>query len=165
MRDAYWGIYRGRVEANLDSEHRGRVQVSVPAVFADGKLAWAEPCVPFAGEKVGVFAIPPVGAGAWVQFVGGDPDAPVLAGTFWGSNEAPTQGLPEIAMFAAEGIAITVSSEPGKGGITIEVGSPAVSVPVKVVLGADGIELSTGASSITLDGSTTSLNNGALDVT
>lgn len=165
MRGKLYGIYRGRVESNVDPEQLGRVQVSVPAVLADGSLAWAEPCVRFAGDKVGMFAIPPVRAGAWVQFVDGDPDAPVLVGTFWGSGESPTDGLPQVAMLAAEGISITMSSLPGKGGITIEVGSPAVPVPIKVVLGAQGIELSTGTSSITLDGATISLNNGALDVT
>ena len=41
---------------------RGRVQVSVPAVLGDGRLSWAEPCVPYAGDQVGCFAVPPVGA-------------------------------------------------------------------------------------------------------
>jgi hypothetical protein len=164
MSGTFYGVYRGRVEANIDPMQRGRVQVSVPAVLGDGRLAWAEPCVPFAGNQVGMVAVPPVGAAAWVQFEGGDPDYPVLAGTSWGSGESPAPGLPDIKMFAADGITITVSSVPGAGGITVEVGAPAVPIPVKLVLGAQGIELSTGASSITLDGVKVSVNNGALDV-
>lgn len=164
MSARFFGVYRGKVESNVDTEQRGRVQVSVPAVFGDGRLAWAEPCVPFAGNGVGMVTIPPVGAAAWVQFEGGDPDYPVLAGTSWGSGESPAPGLPQVAMFAAEGVTVTVSSAPGAGGITVEVGKPAVPIPVKLVLGAQGIELSTGASSITLDGKKVSVNNGALDV-
>ena len=72
---------------------RGRVQVSVPEVFNDGRLAWAEPCVPYAGNQVGHFALPPVGASAWVQFERGDPDYPVIAGCQWQAGESPAPGL------------------------------------------------------------------------
>ena len=39
----FYGVYRGTVESNVDPLLRGRVQVSVPEVFGDGRLAWAEP--------------------------------------------------------------------------------------------------------------------------
>ncbi len=164
MSRTFFGVYRGRVVGNVDPMRRGRVQVSVPAVLGDGRLAWAEPCVPYAGNQVGTFAVPPVGAAVWVQFEGGDPDYPVLAGCFWGDGESPAPGVPQVVVFATDGITVTASAVPGAGGLTIEVGSPAVAVPVKLVLGATGIELSTGASKITLDGVKVSVNDGALDV-
>lgn len=165
MTAQFLGIYRGKVEANVDPMLRGRVQVSVPAVLGSGRLAWAEPCVPYAGSSVGVFAVPPVGAAAWVQFEGGDADYPVLAGCMWQTGESPAPGLPQVAMFATDGITITASAVPGGGGLTVEVGPPAVPVPVTLALTASGIELATGASSVVLDGVKVSLNKGALEVT
>jgi hypothetical protein len=160
----FFGVYRGRVENNADPQLQGRVQVSVPAVFGDGKLAWAEPSIPYAGNQVGTFALPPVGAAAWVQFEGGDPDFPVLAGCMWQRGESPAPGLEQIKMIATDSITITMSDAPGAGGLTIEVKPPAVSMPLKLVLGPSGIELSNGGSSIKLDGVKVSVNNGALEV-
>ncbi|MCM0676056.1 phage baseplate assembly protein V [Micromonospora phytophila] len=165
MAKQFFGIYRGTVRANIDPLLRGRLQVSVPRVFGDGRLAWAEPCVPYAGNGVGGFTVPPVGAGAWVQFEGGNPDYPVIAGCFWQSGESPAPGLPQVRMFTSDAITVTVSDLPGVGGVTVEVGPPAVVVPVKLVLGPGGIELSTGASSLVLDGLKVSVNQGALEVT
>lgn len=164
MSREFYGTYRGKVEANLDPLTLGRVQVSVPAVLGEGRLAWAEPCVPYAGDQVGTFAVPPVGAACWVQFEGGDPDYPILAGCRWGAGESPAPGLPQILVFAADGITVTVNTMPGAGGITVEVGAPAVAIPVRLAMDAQGIELSSGAASITLDAAKVSLNNGALDV-
>ena len=161
MSRTFFGVYRGRVESNVDPMTRGRVQVSVPAVLGGGRLAWAEPCVPYAGSQVGLFAVPPVGASVWVQFEGGDPDYPVLAGCFWGEGESPAPGPPQVVMFATDGITVTASTFPGAEELTIEVGAAA-----KIVLGPTGIELSNGTgSSIKLEGATVSINNGALDVT
>jgi hypothetical protein len=84
----YWGKYRGRVEANVDEELMGRIQVSCPAV-PGLRLGWAMPCVPYAGPGVGWFAIPPIGADVWVEFEGGDPNYPIWAGCFWQPGEIP----------------------------------------------------------------------------
>jgi hypothetical protein len=161
----FLGVYRGTVVANLDPLQRGRVQVSVPAAFGDGRLAWAEPCVAYAGNRVGGYALPPVGTACWVQFEGGDPDYPVLSGCMWGAGESPAPGTPQVKVFKTDAVTVTVSDLPGAGGLTIEVGPPAVSLPIKVTLGAQGIELSTGASKVALDGASVSLNADALKVT
>ena len=88
----FFGVYRGKVEANVDPLLRGRVQVSVPEVFGDGRLAWAEPCHAYAGDRVGGFALPPVGTSGWVQFERGDPDFPVLAGCLWQNGAVARAG-------------------------------------------------------------------------
>lgn len=164
MNGEFTGIYRGKVETNLDPMSLGRVQVSVPAVLGEGRLAWAEPCVSYAGNQVGAFAVPPVGAACWVQFEDGDPEYPVLAGCRWGAGESPAPGLPQILMFALDGITITANTVPGAGGLTIEIGPPAVPIPSKLTMDAQGIELSCGAASVKLDAAKVSVNNGALDV-
>jgi hypothetical protein len=160
----YFGKYRGTVSNNIDPMQRGRVQVKVPAVLGDGSLSWAEPCVPYAGDQVGFFAVPPVGANVWVEFEAGDPDHPILAGCFWGAGQAPGTKLPTTKVFKTDGITLTLEDLAGSGGLTIEVASPAVSVPMKFSCGAAGIELSIGSSKLVLSSSSVSINDGALEV-
>jgi hypothetical protein len=161
----FYGKYRGKVANNVDPMLRGRVQVTVPAVLGDGRMSWAEPCVPYAGSGVGLFTVPPVGANVWVEFEAGDPERPILAGCFWGAGEAPASpAVPEVKMWKTDAISVTLSDLPGAGGLTIEVGSPAVAVPMKITFTSSGIELSTGSSSIKLSAASVSVNNGALEV-
>jgi hypothetical protein len=159
----FFGKYRGQVTSNLDPLGLGRVQVSVPAVLGDGRLSWAMPCSPYAGDKVGFFAVPPIGANVWVEFEAGDTDFPILAGCFWGTGEAPSL-LADVKIWKTESVSLTLSDLPGGGGVTLEVASPAVSLPLKLALTSDGIELSIGISTVKLTASSVSINNGALEV-
>ena len=72
----FFGKYRGQVIDNLDPEQIGRLLVSVPVAFSD-ETRWAMPCVPFAGNQSGFFALPPRGANVWVEFERGEVDYPV----------------------------------------------------------------------------------------
>jgi Type VI secretion system/phage-baseplate injector OB domain len=161
----YFGKYRGKVENSVDPQQQGRLQVSVPAVLGEGSLSWAMPCAPYAGPGVGFFAIPPVGANVWVEFEGGNPDYPIWSGCFWGLGEAPvTPALDVIKVFQTDSITMKLDDTPGAGGFTLEINPPAVSVPVKLVCDAKGVELSHGAASIKLTPASVSINNGALEV-
>lgn len=161
----FFGKYRGKVENNVDPMQVGRVQVSVPAVLGGGRLSWATPCAPYAGPGVGFFAIPPVGANIWVEFEGGDPDYPIWSGCFWGAGEVPAlPALAEIKVLKTDAITLTLSDLPGAGGLTVEVGPPAVPAPLKLSLTAAGIEISNGAANVTLTPASVSVNNGALEV-
>ena len=44
---------------------------------------WALPCVPIAGKQDGVYMVPQIGAGVWIEFEQGDPDYPIWVGGFW----------------------------------------------------------------------------------
>lgn len=161
----FYGKYRGKVVNNVDPQVRGRVQVSVPAVLGDGKLGWAEACVPYAGPGVGFFAVPPVGASVWVEFEQGNAQFPILAGATWAFLEkAPLPGLPQVKVWKTDSVTVTLSDLPGAGGLTIEVGAPAAAVPMKIACTTGGIELSIGTSSVKLTPATVSVNNGALEV-
>lgn len=160
----FYGKYRGSVVNNVDPMQRGRVQVSVPAVLGDGTLSWAEACVPYAGDQVGWFAVPPVGANVWVEFEGGDPAYPILAGCFWATGQAPGTGLPTTKVLKTDGVSITCEDLPGGGGLTIDVGAPAVSVPMRFACTSSGIELSVGAAKLVLSPAKVSINDGALEV-
>lgn len=161
---AFYGKYRGTVVGNVDPMTRGRVQVSVPAVLGDGRMSWAEPCVPYAGDGVGLFAVPPVGANVWVEFEGGDPDYPILAGCFWADGQAPGDGLASTKVLKTDAITLTLNDLSGSGGLTLEVGSPAVSTPMTITCSGSSMELKLGSQKITLSASSVSINDGALEV-
>ena len=80
----FYGKYRGTVVNNIDPLQIGRIQVSVPDVSVIPGI-WAMPCMPIAGKQEGVFMVPQIGAGVWVEFEQGDPDYPIWVGGFWGS--------------------------------------------------------------------------------
>jgi hypothetical protein len=162
---SFYGKYRGTVVANADPLHRGRVQVLVPSVLGDGRMSWAEPCLPYAGAGVGFFAVPPVDAQVWVEFEGGNPDCPILAGAMWRDDEAPLDGDPAVKVWKTEAITVALSDRRNGGGLTIDVGAPAVDVPMRIALSSAGIELSIGGSRVKLTASSVSINDGALEVT
>lgn len=164
----FFGKYRGQVANNVDPNRQGRVQVTVPAVLGSGRMSWALPCAPYAGNGVGFFAVPPIGANVWVEFEAGDPDYPIWSGAFWGDGEAPVSNpVPFEKVFQTDSITLKLDDTPGAGGFTLEVGSPAVSVPVTISCTSSGVEIKTGGATIAMTAAPPSvtLNNGALEVT
>lgn len=157
----FFGKYRGKVEANIDPQQQGRIQVSCPAVLGEGRLSWAMPAAPYAGPGVGFFAIPPTGANVWVEFEGGDANYPIWSGCFWGLGEAPAlPAIAEMKVFKTDTATITVNDIPGAGGVTIE-----TQMGMKIAISATGIEISNGqGATITLTGPKVSINNDALEV-
>lgn len=162
----FYGKYRGTVENNLDPLQLGRVQVACPAVLGAGSLSWAMPCTPYAGDGVGLFLVPPVGANVWVEFEGGDPALPILGGCFWGVGQVPAApAVAEIKMLKTEHVTIEASDLPGAGGLTLAAEPPAVALPVEITATSSGVEISTGAASVSVSKTSVSLNQGALEVT
>lgn len=94
--DRFYGKYRGAVLNNQDPTSRGRLQALVPEVLGEIPTGWAEPCAPYAGPQAGFFAVPPPGAGVWIEFEAGDPSRPVWVGGWWGTAEVPSKpaGVP-----------------------------------------------------------------------
>lgn len=161
----FFGKYRGKVAVNKDPLNLGRIQVSVPAIFGEGRQSWALPCTPYAGKDVGFFTIPPVDANVWVEFEGGDPDYPIWSGCFWGENELPQNAKVEepvkVQVFKTDGITITLSNLGNNKGLTVEVDKPVVEKPLKMVFNADGIELNNNNKTTTkLMAETIELKNG-----
>jgi hypothetical protein len=87
--DRFYGKYRGQVSDVDDPLKSGRIKVTVPEVLADVETGWALPCVPYAGQRSGLYTIPPVGSAVWVEFEAGDPSRPIWSGCWWGPLEAP----------------------------------------------------------------------------
>lgn len=165
----FYGKYRGTVVNNVDPLQIGRIQATVPDVAGLVPGTWAMPCVPVAGSNMGLFTVPAVGSGVWVEFERGDPDYPIWVGGFWGSAaEVPvlSRAVPSvvegITLQTARENGIRISDVPGPaGGIRIQAGSGA-SISVTDV----GITIDNGQSArITLTGPSVEVNGGALKVT
>jgi hypothetical protein len=88
-RERLWGKFRGTVSDNSDPLAQGRVRARIPAVLGEVESGWALPCAPYAGPQAGLFSIPPVGAGVWIEFEAGDVSRPIWSGCWWGAGEAP----------------------------------------------------------------------------
>lgn len=166
----YFGIYRGTVFNNIDPDNSGRIQAICPDVSGPTPTTWAMPCVPIAGKQMGMFVVPQIGAGVWLQFEGGDPGFPVWIGSYWGSAaDVPALAIipplnpdPNIAIQSALQNLVMISDVPGPtGGIMLKSASGAT-----IVVNEIGITIQNGqGASIVMTGPTVTINAGALVVT
>jgi hypothetical protein len=154
----YFGKYRGRVANTLDPERLARLQAIVPDVLGTQPSTWAMPSVPFAGPRTGMVALPPVGAGVWIEFEQGDPDYPIWSGCWWGAtDEVPPvvllgqPGAGEITLVTPGQTALVISDLHGRtGGITLRTATGA-----RISVTTDGIFIDNGqGAAITLTGNT-----------
>jgi uncharacterized protein involved in type VI secretion and phage assembly len=165
MSQPFYGKYRGVVTDIQDPLMTGRIKANVPDVLGDQESGWAMPCAPFGGDQAGIFALPTVGAGVWIEFEHGDPDYPIWSGCWWGSvaELPPVLLVPpykKVMVVSAGGQMVTLDDTPGIGGITLETSSGQ-----KIVMNATGIEIDNGmGAKISMTGPQVSVNNGALDI-
>ena len=165
----YYGKYRGTVINNIDPLLSGRLLVTVPDVLGVVPSSWAEPCVPLAGPTgppMGVYLVPPIGAGVWVEFEQGDADHPIWVGCRWGSpaDVPPLAHLglpvsPNIVLQTAGQNSLVISDLPGPtGGIMLKSTTGAT-----LIVNDTGIYIQNGkGASLIMTGPTVTINNGAL---
>jgi hypothetical protein len=180
----FFGKYRGTVVNNIDPEQRGRILAIVPAVSGVALTSWAMPCVPIAGKQEGIFVVPQIGAGVWMEFEEGDPDKPIWVGGFWGiAVEVPTAALAPPPIPPGQNIVIQTTLQhslvisdatpipipapipapapPGTGGIVLRSPSGAM-----IVVNDTGIYIHNGkGASIEMIGPSVMINKVALVVT
>ena len=164
-----YGKYRGTVTNNVDPLQIGRIQVMVPDVAGFVPSTWAMPCVTATGINTGLFTVPMLGAGVWIEFERGNPDYPIWVGGFWGSAaEVPALALagnpasPSVVLQSGLQNTIAISDVPGPaGGILLKSVTGAM-----IMVNEVGITISNGqGATIVLAGPTVTINNGALVVT
>ncbi len=169
----FYGKYKGTVTQNVDPELRGRIICTVPDVLGLVPSSWCEPCAPLAGPTgtpMGVYMVPPLGAGVWVEFERGDPGKPIWAGCRFGVGDAPTLALaavpplaPNIAIQSQQQHMLMISDMPPTpltGGIILRSFSGAM-----IVVNDSGIYISNGKGAmITMIGPSIDFNTGALTV-
>jgi uncharacterized protein involved in type VI secretion and phage assembly len=158
---SHLGKFRGVVVDNNDPNQLGRLTARVPDVFGDETSGWALPATPYAGDGVGLYLIPPVGASVWIEFEHGDPEYPIWSGCFWAGGEVPASpASPNVKVLKTPAGTITINDTSGAAGITIETADGK-----KIVLDSGGIEITVGQAVVKLSGPTVSVNSGALEVT
>lgn len=158
--DRFYGRYRGVVTSVDDPEKRGRLTVRVPDVFGGGESGWAEPSLPLCGGGMLLFAVPPVGARVWIEFEQGDAEYPVWVGCLATANELPAAAKDgagkKLVLATAAGHTLVLDGN----GVEIKTKGGA-----RIAVTDNGIELSNGkGASLKLSGSTTDINDKALEV-
>ncbi len=165
----YFGKYRGTVTTNIDPLQIGRLMVQVPDVLGTSVSSWAMPCFPFAGKGSGVYVVPQIGAGVWVEFEHGDSNYPIWTGGFWGTvAEVPTLALagnplsPSIILQTGMQSTLLISDMPGPtGGILIKHGTSGAMIMINDL----GITITNGkGATLTMLANIIDLNNGALTI-
>jgi len=171
---SYLGKYRATVNLNTDPENRGRLQLMIPDVLGPMPSTWAEACAPLAGPTgpaMGVYMVPPVGAGVWAEFERGDINYPIWSGCRWGSSSdvppmalAGVPGDPNIIMQTLGQHSVMLSDAPptpATGGIVIKTMGGAM-----IVVNDSGIYITNGkGASVNLVGKSVMINQTALVVT
>jgi len=162
MSKTFYGKYRGIVTDNDDPLSMGRIRARVPDVLGKEKSGWALPCVPFAGDGMGFYAIPDVDARVWIEFEQGDPDYPIWTGCWWGSqDELPDEAsdIKKVVIKTKNGqIIILDDAEPGT--ITIQTAGGQ-----KITMSTESIKIDNGTdATIELSGPKVAVNDDALEV-
>jgi uncharacterized protein involved in type VI secretion and phage assembly len=163
-----YGKYRGTVVNNIDPLQIGRIQVMVPDLAGLVPGTWAMPCVPMAGINTGVFSVPMIGSGVWIEFEHGNADYPVWVGGYWGTSAE----VPALAHAVLPGITGITLQTPLKNGLVIsDMPGPSGGVLIQTTTGAMisvsdvGIIISNGKGAvINMTGPTVDVNLGALTV-
>lgn len=164
----FYGKFRGTVLNNIDPMQMGRVMVQVPDVASLLPSSWAMPCFPLSGKQMGIWAIPQIGAGVWVEFEQGNPDYPIWSGCWFGSAaEVPALALTappplsDIVLQTALQNTFMLSDLPGPtGGILLKTTTGAL-----ISINDIGITISNGkGATIVMTGPSVTINAGALVV-
>jgi hypothetical protein len=169
----FFGKYQGTVINNVDPMQRGRILVEVPDVLGVVPSSWAEACVPLAGATgppMGIYLVPPIGAGVWVEFEQGEPERPIWVGCRWGAqSDVPAMAKlgnpldPNIIIQSLLQHSVMISDMPPTpvtGGIILKSTTNAM-----IVVNDSGIYIDNGkGASIMLVGPNVTINKGALVV-
>jgi Type VI secretion system/phage-baseplate injector OB domain len=153
--DRFYGKYRGVVADVNDPLQVGRLQARVPEVLGEAQSGWALPCAPYGGASCGLFTIPPVGAGVWIEFEAGDPSRPVWTGTWWGTGDVPSDEQGATAQTTTKILrsefGLIVSLDDSKKSITLSDSSGTNLISIKVTEGTIDVKSST---SVTIEAPT-----------
>jgi hypothetical protein len=165
-RTRYYGKYRGLVTQPADPGMKGRITAMV-TIGGTPVPVVAEACVPFGGLGSGFYAVPPVGAGVWIEFEEGDLNKPIWTGSWWPEGElaatlgtvAPLPALPVIIQSIGRNH-LVIGSTPADG---IRIETAAGPTGPSILISAAGIVISDGAGGmITVASGVVTVNQGAL---
>jgi len=154
----HYGKYRGLVTDNADPENLGRLKARVARLLGEEETGWALPAFPYGGAaEQGLFAMPDVGAGVWIEFEEGDLSYPIWSGTWYSTGSIPEGAQPgQKVLKTKSGHKLILDDDAGtieitdSNGNSITMDSSTVKISVgsaiKIVVEAPQIELVEGAS-------------------
>lgn len=160
LRTHHFGKYRGLVTDVGDPEAIGRIKARVPAILGDElETPWAMPALPFAGPQHGLFLLPEVDDGVWIEFEGGDVSRPIWSGCWWARGQVPSPaGEKQRLLATSAGHQILIDEDADEIRVTHPGGG-------ELVIGASEITLKLGACELKITASEINLNNGMVKVT
>jgi uncharacterized protein involved in type VI secretion and phage assembly len=157
FRNRYYGKYRGTV-TEVD-EDTLRIKARVPAVLHSETSGWCQPCVPYAGDQVGMLFLPEAGDFVWIEFEGGDPSYPIWVGCNWREGEMPSDAAPSTRLFVTKSGHKLLFDDDGE---SITMTDPNQN---QVTFDSSGIALQRNGTSAVVSDSEVNLNDGGLEVT
>lgn len=159
VRHRFYGKYRGIVVDNQDPNGLMRIQATVPSVLGTTTSGWALPCVPYAGQGVGMFLVPDPGTAVWIEFEGGDVSLPIWTGCYWRAGEPP----PDASSPAVRGLVTAAGAE-----LLFDDDAETVTLTDSYqntfTLDSDGLTQTQGSSSVAVSSSSVSISDGAFEV-
>jgi uncharacterized protein involved in type VI secretion and phage assembly len=155
LRSRFYGKYRGIV-TDVDVATM-RIKAKVPAVLGTTDSNWALPCVPYAGDSVGIAFLPETGSAVWIEFEGGDVSFPIWAGGFWLTGQIPSDAAEAVKVIITKKHKLLLDDD--QESITIE-----DSNGNSIKLNSSGITLVRGSQTIQVSDSEININDGALEV-
>ena len=152
----FYGKYRGSV-TTVDEDTK-QIKAKVPAVLDDQETGWCMPCVPYAGDGVGIVFLPEKGSGVWIEFEGGDLSYPIWSGCYWREGEMPDDAAPAVK--------VIVTKSPHK--ILLDDDQESItfsdSNENSIALDSEGLHFDRGDGSVLVNDSEVNVNDGALEV-
>lgn len=159
----FFGKHRGRVTDIEDPLNLGRIKAVVPELLGGESTGWALPALPYAGPNQGLYTIPPIGAGVWIEFEAGDVARPIWSGCWWSEgtlpqNEKGKEAKPPLKILrSSEGMlialdddakTITLSDANGNNLLSIKStsGQIVLKAATKIVIESPQIDMVQGAS-------------------
>ncbi len=153
----FFGKYRGQVTDNVDPENLGRIRANVPQLLGQEQTGWALPAFIYGGaSEQGLFAVPDIGAGVWIEFEGGDLSYPIWTGTWYTGGAIPESAQPgKKVLKTKSGHKMVLDDDAGTleitdsngNSITMDSGTIKITAgsATKIVIEAPQIELTDGA--------------------
>lgn len=161
QRAHFFGKYRGLVHEVGDGDELGLVRVLLPAVYGPEQPSpWAEPVAQYAGAGYGTLVLPQVGDGVWVEFVAGDPSAPIWSGGWWAGPDHHPEGATDKTYMTVTPAGHKIIVDDDAGELRLEHASGA-----KIVIADGEIRLEASSSAtIVLSDRGVNINDGAVTV-